>query len=111
MENFNAFIKDLEKLISFPSVKGKAEDGMPFGKDVFDAYKFMMDLARSFGFATTNYDNYIGEAVYGEGEELGIIGHVDVVPAGSGWDSHPFTLTKRGDTYYGRGVQDDKAPC
>lgn len=110
MENFNAFIKDLEKLISFPSVKGKAEDGMPFGKDVFDAYKFMMDLARSFGFETTNYDNYIGEAVYGEGEELGIIGHVDVVPAGSGWDSHPFTLTKRGDTYYGRGVQDDKAP-
>ena len=110
MEKFNQFIDDLSKLISYPSVKSAPDGDMPFGKNVYGAYKFMMDLATAFGFETINYDNYIGEAVYGEGEELGIIGHVDVVPAGSGWESDPFVLTRRGDTYYARGVQDDKAP-
>lgn len=33
------------------------------------------------GMKTENYDNYIGEIEFGEGEEtLGILGHIDVVP-------------------------------
>ncbi|HBG55058.1 MAG TPA: dipeptidase, partial [Ruminococcaceae bacterium] len=34
--------------------------------------------------------------------------HVDVVPAGSGWDTDPFCLTRRGSLLFGRGAADDK---
>lgn len=35
-------------------------------------------------------------------------GHMDVVPAGEGWDSDPFTLTARDDRYVARGAADMK---
>lgn len=110
MENKELFIKSLEKLISYKSVKSEAVCGKPFGEGVFQAYDYFMSLARDMGFETFNYDNYIGEVIYGEGEELGIIGHLDVVPAGEGWKTDPFTLVLDNGIYYGRGVQDDKAP-
>lgn len=37
--------------------------------------------------------------------------HLDVVPAGSGWDSDPFELAIEGDKVTGRGVMDDKGPA
>ena len=40
--------------------------------------------------------------------ELGIYGHLDVVPAGSGWTSDPFVLTRDGDWLHGRGAADMK---
>lgn len=40
--------------------------------------------------------------------ELGIYGHVDVVPAGPGWTTPPFVLTRRGDWLHGRGAADMK---
>lgn len=110
MNNFNEFILALEKLISFKSVKESSKKDMPFGEGVYGAYKYFMDLAKDFGFETINYDNYVGEIIFGEGEEIGIIGHVDVVPEGAGWNTPPYTLTKVGNTYYGRGLADDKAP-
>ncbi len=110
MENKQYFFDALKKLISFKSVKGEPLDGKPFGEEVYKAYDYFMTLSSNMGFETINYDNYIGEVVYGQGEELGIIGHLDVVPAGDGWDSDPFTLTLKDGVYYGRGLQDDKAP-
>ncbi len=110
MKDFPLFIESLSKLISYPSEKGMPEQGKPFGKAVYDAYEYFNSLAKSFGFETIDYDGYIGEAVYGDGEEIGIIGHLDVVPAGGGWNTPPYTLTKLGDTYYARGIVDDKAP-
>ncbi|PAK68671.1 hypothetical protein B8W97_14010, partial [Staphylococcus haemolyticus] len=43
---------------------------------------------------------------------FGIIGHMDVVPAGdpNDWDSDPFTATIKDGYIYGRGTQDDKGP-
>jgi len=111
MEAYNNYIKNLEKLISFKSVKSKKLPDMPFGEGVFGAYNYFINLAKSFGFEVINYDNYIGEIVYGEGEEIGIIGHLDVVPEGEGWNTPPFSLTKIGNTYYARGVSDDKCAC
>jgi len=43
-----------------------------------------------------------------QGKKLFIPAHMDVVPAGDGWDSDPFTLKIDGDTIYGRGVADNK---
>ncbi len=39
---------------------------------------------------------------------LVLSGHMDVVPAGEGWDSDPFILTAREDRYVARGAADMK---
>ncbi|MCX6817355.1 MAG: ArgE/DapE family deacylase [Candidatus Aenigmarchaeota archaeon] len=36
--------------------------------------------------------------------------HMDVVPAGEGWDSNPFKARVDGDKIYGRGAVDNKGP-
>ncbi len=46
---------------------------------------------------------------FGEGDHLCFAGHVDVVPAGDGWDSEPYTLVQRDGYLYGRGTQDMKS--
>ncbi len=110
MENFASFIKDLETLISFDSKKEPATPDAPFGEAVKNALDFFLKRAKEMGFETINYDNYVGEVVFGEGEEIGIIGHLDIVPAGTGWQTNPFTLTEKDGFLYGRGISDDKTP-
>ena len=46
---------------------------------------------------------------FGEGEHLCFAGHVDVVPAGDGWESDPYKLVERDGYLYGRGTQDMKS--
>ncbi len=38
-----------------------------------------------------------------------LLAHIDVVPAGDGWQHDPFKLTEADGTFHGRGVIDDKA--
>ena len=98
------------ELLSIPSVKGQKEDGAPFGAEVKKALDYTLDLAKSFGFETKNYDGYVGEVVFGEGQPFGILCHLDVVPVGNekAWISPPFTPTERDGNLYCRGVLDDK---
>ncbi|MEN4053444.1 succinyl-diaminopimelate desuccinylase [Sulfurimonas sp. NWX79] len=46
---------------------------------------------------------------FGEGEHLCFAGHVDVVPAGSGWKYDPYEAVEEGEYIYGRGTQDMKS--
>lgn len=46
---------------------------------------------------------------FGEGQHLCFAGHVDVVPAGDGWKSDPYTATQVDGYIYGRGAQDMKS--
>ncbi|MGM0534021.1 MAG: succinyl-diaminopimelate desuccinylase [Campylobacterota bacterium] len=46
---------------------------------------------------------------FGQGGHLCFAGHVDVVPAGEGWDSDPFTPVIAGDCIQARGSQDMKS--
>ena len=46
---------------------------------------------------------------FGEGDHLCFAGHVDVVPAGDGWDSDPYKLVEKDAYLYGRGTQDMKS--
>lgn len=102
-------LKDLARLVAVPSVKGTAMEGMPYGKESARALNLMLDTAARMGFAVKNVDHYAGHAQYGTGDELAAVAaHVDVVPAGEGWETDPFVLTRKGNLYFGRGTADDK---
>lgn len=53
---------------------------------------------------------FAGPALDEEPERPGLVlsGHMDVVPAGEGWSSDPFTLTDAGDAWVARGSADMK---
>lgn len=107
-------LKTICDVIRIPSIsdENKAEPGMPFGKQCNTALEYVLNLAKSMGFRTKNIDGYCGYVEFGEGNELlGIIGHLDVVPAGDGWTKcSPFEPIIQGNKLYGRGAIDDKGP-
>ncbi|HTH28120.1 MAG TPA: succinyl-diaminopimelate desuccinylase [Sphingobium sp.] len=53
-------------------------------------------------------ENLLAVRRNGEGPHVAFAGHLDVVPAGDGWGSDPFTPTRRGGLLHGRGAVDMK---
>lgn len=104
-------IQSLIEIISIPSIEGPPEPGKPFGKHVDEALNYALSLSEKIGMSVKNVDNYAGYAEFGQGEEtLGIVLHLDVVPAGEGWTVPPFEPQRIGDRIYGRGTTDNKGP-
>ena len=113
-------LETLAQAVSDPSVGSDAvrtEDGevLPFGKGVYDALTHMLSKGEELGFSSFNDDNYAGHIEWKApdtpaSEYFGIVGHLDVVPVGNGWNSDPFTIKREDDFVYGRGVLDDKGP-
>ena len=102
-------LEKLGQLVQYNSVYSQSKPGMPFGEGPAAALAEGLKIAGEMGFHTVNMDNYCGYAEMGQGQEIiGIAAHLDIVPAGEGWDTDPFTLTRKGDMVYGRGVSDDK---
>lgn len=113
LENRQNIVGSICDLITFPSISEETHNShFPFGKACSDALKYFLNLANSLGFRTKNLDGYCGLAEIGEGEELiGIIGHLDVVPAKEeDWTYSPFIPTISDNCIYGRGAIDDKGP-
>ncbi len=100
------------ELINIPSVYENSDiPNMPFGKNVNDALEYVLNLGKKLGFKTKNIDGYCGYIEFGEGKEmLGIIGHLDVVPADNTWTYSPFNAKIDNGKIYGRGAIDDKGP-
>lgn len=104
-------INDIKTIVKMPSVESEAEKDAPFGKSIALTLDKALEIARSLGFITKNLDHYIGYAQYGEGEDyIGIIGHLDVVPTGTGWKHPPFSAYEENGTIYSRGILDNKGP-
>lgn len=113
-DRIKEIVEDVKKIITIPSVQGESEEGMPFGRAVAEALGFMLKRAEEMGFKTVNYDNYVGEIDFGEGdEEIAVLCHVDVVPVGDEkkWKYPPFSATEEDGKIYGRGATDDKGPA
>ncbi len=117
---FDEIVRSTVALIQFDSSLQASEEGYPFGKGVGDCLASFLSLAESMGFETRNYDNYVGEVVFGSGKPFAILAHLDVVPAGSGWKYPPFGGVinddkseggVEGKKIWGRGAMDDKTPA
>ncbi|WP_028273258.1 M20 family metallopeptidase [Atopococcus tabaci] len=110
-----ASVESLKEIIAIPSVLDENDtSGKPFGKAIDDSLKATLKICEELGMSTFYEPNgYYGYADYGEGEELvGILCHLDVVPAGdvSRWETNPFEGVVKDGVIYGRGTQDDKGP-
>ncbi len=104
-------IEGIREIVRIDSVKSKEEDGAPFGRGIREALDKALSISSDLGFKTKNLDNKIGYASYGEGDAyVGVIGHLDVVSVGEGWNDPPFSGHMENDTIYSRGVLDNKGP-
>ncbi|MBQ2701593.1 MAG: Sapep family Mn(2+)-dependent dipeptidase [Clostridia bacterium] len=117
---FDDVVRSISEIIRFDSSLQPADGDYPFGKETADCLHYFLDLASNMGFETKNYDNYVGEVVFGDGEEFAVLAHLDVVPAGNGWKYPPFGGVINDDPsdggvegmkIWGRGAMDDKGPA
>lgn len=120
-EQINAYFDDparraqlveaVSRLVGVKSVKGDPAPDAPFGPGPKAALEEGLKLCGELGFATRNYDNYVGLADLNDREtQLHILGHLDVVGEGTGWNTDPYTCVEKDGILYGRGVSDDKGP-
>lgn len=113
----NAFeneVRDLQTLLRIPSVsRGEPKENMPYGEKVEEALQCFKDIAKTLGFEKVyDVDHRCGVVEYGEGEEiLAIMGHLDVVPEGTGWTYPPYAAEIHDGRIYARGSIDDKGPA
>lgn len=111
LEMKDEIIASIQESMKIESVRGEAKPDAPYGEGPKAALDHMLALGKEMGFKTGCADNRIGWIEYGEGEEMvGILGHVDVVPAGDGWEHDPYGAEIIDGVLWGRGCLDDKGP-
>ena len=105
-------VKFISDIISVKSVGADPIPGAPYGAESRRVLDVFLNKAREMGFETGVFNDKVGFCDYGSGDKLiAILCHLDVVPAGDGWETDPFTLTIKDDAFYGRGIVDDKGPA
>ena len=108
-------LNDLKGLLRFESVKDNSTSGpgQPMGQEIARALDYMLELSRREQFRVNNLDGYVGYAEYGDSdsdEYIGVLCHLDVVPATGQWTTPPFQPDVRNGKLYARGAIDDKGP-
>jgi succinyl-diaminopimelate desuccinylase len=115
-EHRNEFIQDLLEWVSFPSIADEklAQDGKPFGNEVDRVFEHVKARAKALGFKTESHEGYAISVLSDDREnaqELGLVSHLDVVPAGDHWSFPPFEPFERDGFVIGRGSSDNKGPA
>lgn len=106
-------IEDIQGLLKINSTLEEDLDNpkAPFGEGIKRSLDYVLDLGKKFGFEVKNVDNVAGHIEFGEGKELiGILCHVDVVPAVGKWKYPPYSAEISDGKIYARGAIDDKGP-
>lgn len=99
------------QIVSIDSKQSDPAEHAPYGTGVRKALDETLKLAESFGFETEVVADQVGIVKYGQGDDyIGVLGHLDVVPEGTGWTSDPYKPEIRDGKLYGRGVLDNKGP-
>lgn len=106
-------LKTLISLVNINSIydANTATESMPYGVGVNLALNFFKELALKYGIKANIVGNRAVELSLGEsGPEVGIFGHLDVVPVSGTWRFPPFEATLADGKLFGRGTSDDKGP-
>ncbi len=106
-------IKLIQGAVQINSVEDISLPGKPFGNGSAVALQYFLDASDCMGFTSENFDNYAGhiDLDIGASETVGILCHVDVVPAGDGWICNPYSGEIINERIYGRGTIDNKGPA
>jgi acetylornithine deacetylase/succinyl-diaminopimelate desuccinylase-like protein len=90
-------------------------------EDIRKGVELTVDTLQRFGGKVQVYEvangNPTVHAVFGDDPNLPTVtvyNHMDVQPASKEtepWETEPFTMTTKGDSYFGRGTTDDKGPA
>ncbi len=90
-------------------------------EDIKKGVDLTLETLRLFGGKAQIYEvkkgNPVVQGVFGSDKNLPTVtvyNHIDVQPASKEtepWKTEPFVMTRRGDTYFGRGTTDDKGPA
>jgi len=98
--NFENMKADLKELVSYNSVY--SDDEKPFGSTNRKVLDKALQMMEEKGLKTENLDYYCGYGETGSGDKLiGILAHLDVVPAGEGWNTDPFEMVEKDGFVYG----------
>lgn len=109
-------INDLFDLLKIDSVRNDAlaSDDEPVGPGPKKALEAFLAIGKRDGFETKMVGNLAGHIEFSPNanytETLGVLGHVDVVPVGTGWQTDPFEPQIIDGRIYARGSSDDKGP-
>ncbi|MBL0387745.1 dipeptidase PepV [Tumebacillus sp. ITR2] len=111
-EHREQIIENTQGVLRINSVGGPASaPNEPFGPGCAEALDYVLNLGQEMGFTVKNVDGYAGHIEFGEGEEyIAVLGHLDVVPVGTGWTYPPFGAEIHNGKIYARGAIDDKGP-
>ncbi|MHC1760801.1 MAG: Sapep family Mn(2+)-dependent dipeptidase [Negativicutes bacterium] len=112
-ENMDDLVKDLISVVNIRSVSEVGNAGpYPYGEGCKQALDKTLEIAGRMGFETMNHEYYCGSAIWrGETEdEIGLFGHLDVVPEGIGWTYEPYNAVFKDGKVIGRGACDNKGP-
>lgn len=108
-------IADLIQLVRIPSVSQKNAQVKPYGEPCRQVLETMLAIGKKYGFQTANYDYHCGALWledWPKAKTVGLWGHLDVVPEGSGWThTQPYEPVLQNGYLIGRGSQDNKGPA
>lgn len=110
--NRERIIREWIDISKIPAIKGKAEEGAPFGKECAEALVCCAELFEKKGFETELYaESGYALSNMGNGEKcIGLFGHSDVVPVSDDWIyTKPFEPLVVDGMLIGRGVEDNKS--
>ena len=105
-------VEGLRGCLRIPSTEEPpAGPNAPYGQPVRDALDYTLNLCRSLGFQVKDVGGHAMHAEFGQGDEMiAAFGHLDLVPAGDGWNYPEFGAEVADGFIYARGASDDKGP-
>lgn len=107
-DDFPVFLQTFQEFVQTPSVSG--DDAQKYGHPE-KILKVLQKTCEEWNLDLEIIENEVAEVSLGKGKkEIGVLLHLDVVPAGGNWKEPAFSGKVVDDEVWGRGTWDNKQP-